>query len=157
TEIAAQTDPATADDGRILGRPRILHLGIEASTTRTPHPSSLVDRESADQTFHLFGYPLFGLDVLFKAAARERVEHFGDQAANLSEFGDAETAGRAGRRAEPHARGDRGLFRIEWNAVLIAGDAGAPERRFRDPAGQALLAQIDQHEMRIGAAGNDIE
>src|SRR5262249_61621924 len=42
TEIAAQTDPATADDGRILGRPRILQLGIAASTTRPAHPSSPV-------------------------------------------------------------------------------------------------------------------
>src|SRR5262249_22588327 len=132
TEIATQTDPAAADDGRILGRPRILHLGIEACTTRAPHPLSLVDRESADQTFHLFGYPLFGLDVLFKAPAQQRIKYFSAHIANLPEFGDAEAPRRAGRRAEPHPRGDRGLFRIEWNAVLVAGYVRAPQRRFRN-------------------------
>ena len=55
------------------------------------------------------------------------------------------------------ARGDRGLFRIERNAVLVAGDAGALERGFRHLAGQPLAAQIDQHQMRVGAAGDDIE
>src|SRR5262249_12040605 len=53
-------------------------------------PLPLVDRESAYQTFHLFAYALFGLDVLLKAAARQRVDHFGDHVADLLEFGDAE-------------------------------------------------------------------
>src|SRR5579864_3171611 len=82
-------------------------------------PLPLVDRESADQTLHLFGNALFGFDVLFKAAARQRVKHFGDHIADLPEFRDAEASRGAGRRAEPHARCDRGLFRIEWNAILV--------------------------------------
>src|SRR5215472_2881111 len=68
-------------------------------------PLPLVDRESADQTFHLFGYALFGLDVLFKAAARQRIKYFSDHIADLPEFDDAEAPRRAGRRAEPHPRG----------------------------------------------------
>ena len=36
-EIAGQADAAAADDRRILRRPRILHLGIEAVAARTAH------------------------------------------------------------------------------------------------------------------------
>src|SRR5262249_57982444 len=52
-EIAAQANAAAANDRRILGRPRILDLGIEARTARTAHTSSLVDPEPADQAFAL--------------------------------------------------------------------------------------------------------
>ena len=62
-----------------------------------------------------------------------------------------------GRRAKPHARGDHRLFRIERDAVLVAGDVGAAERDFGHLAGDALLAQIDQHQVGVGAAGNDVE
>ena len=43
------------------------------------------------------------------------------------------------------------------NAVLVAGDVGAAERQFRHLAGELLRPQIDQHQMRVGAAGDDVE
>ena len=49
-----------------------------------------------------------------------------------------------------------GFSRIERNAVLVAGDVGASERRFGRLAGQLLRPQIDQHEMIVGAAGDDM-
>ncbi len=54
------------------------------------------------------------------------------------------------------ARGDRGLLRIERDAVLVAGDVGAAERRLRHLAGEALRPQVDQHQMGVGAAGDDV-
>src|SRR5262245_42974166 len=36
-ELARQADAAAADRGRILGRPRVFHLGIEAPALRTAH------------------------------------------------------------------------------------------------------------------------
>src|SRR3546814_6236446 len=55
------------------------------------------------------------------------------------------------------SRSDERLFRIERDAVLVAGDVAAAERRFGALAGGVLLAKIDQHQVVIGAAGDDIE
>src|SRR5215510_12197338 len=43
------------------------------------------------------------------ALGRQAVQHLGDHPSELAELGDAETARGAGGRAEPQARGDRGL------------------------------------------------
>ena len=88
---------------------------------------------------------------------RHRVEHLGDELPDLAELGDAETARRAGRRAEPDAGGHERLFRIERNAVLVAGEPGADQRLLRDVALHALRPEIDQHQMVVGAAGDDVE
>src|SRR3984885_806783 len=66
-EIAGQADAAAADDGRIFRRPRILHLGVEACTTRTAHASPPVDREPADQALDLLAHAGFGLRRLIGA------------------------------------------------------------------------------------------
>ena len=63
----------------------------------------------------------------------------------------------AGRRAEADARGDERLLRIVGNAVLVAGEAGADERLLRDVALQALRPEIDQHQVVVGAARDDVE
>src|SRR5262245_9256165 len=88
---------------------------------------------------------------------REDVENFDNHLADLAEFRDPEASGRAGGRTEPDAGGYRRLFRIEWNSVLVAGDVRAAKRRFSDLSGQPFGPQVDQHEMRIGAAGHNIE
>ena len=91
------------------------------------------------------------------ALGRQRIEHLDDQLADLAELGDAEAARGAGRRAEPDAGRDRRLLRIERDAVLVAGDVGAAERHLGDLAGQLLRPQVDQHQVRVGAAGDDVE
>src|SRR6516225_2707136 len=78
TESAAQADPPATDHRGVLGRPRILHLGVETRTARAAHSSSLIDRESADQTFYLLRHPLLGRCVLLASAMGERIQHFGD-------------------------------------------------------------------------------
>src|ERR1700761_8792374 len=85
-------------------------------------PSSAVDRKPGEEVLDLIAHRAFGETVGLGALLREHVEHVGDQLANLAEFGDPEAPGGARRRAEPDAGGDRGLFRIEGNAVLVAGD-----------------------------------
>ena len=70
------------------------------------------------------------------AMGRQTVERFDDQFADPLEFIDAEPARRRRGRAQPHARSDRGLLRIERNAVLVASDMRAFERRFGVLAGQ---------------------
>ena len=88
---------------------------------------------------------------------RHRVEHFGDQRTDLLEFGDTETARRRRRRAEPQAGGDERLLGVERNAVLVASETGTDQRLLRDVALQTLRPQVDQHQMVIGAAGNNLE
>src|SRR5687768_3395786 len=80
----------------------------------------LVDREAVgerldpflDRGFHHRRRAIFRL--------RDGVEHFRNHHADLLEFGDAKPAGRRRRRAEPKARGDERLFRIERDSVLVA-------------------------------------
>src|SRR5258707_14759941 len=69
---------------------------------------------------------------------RNGVEHFGDQARDLPEFGNPETARGRRRRAEAKPRGDERFFGIEGNAVLVAGDGRADQRLFRDVALETL-------------------
>src|SRR5579883_3166266 len=91
-------------------------------------------------------------------APRHRgLEHLDDHAADFAELLLAEAARRRRWRAEADARGDRRLLWVEGDAVLVAGDAGAPESRLGELAGQPLRPQIDQHEMRIRASRNDGE
>ena len=172
-EIAGQADAPPADRGRVLGRPRVLHLGVEARAVRTAHGFSfrraviaglwvthrhpLVDREPRDQPLHLLAHRSLDQRILLDLLLRQHVEHLRDQVADLPELGDAEAARGAGRRAEPDARRDRRLLRIERDAVLVAGDVGAAERQLRDLAGEPLGPQIDQHQMGVGAAGDDVE
>jgi hypothetical protein len=40
---------------------------------------------------------------------------------------------------------------------LLQVICGAAERRFRGLAGQPSSAQVDQHQMGVGAAGDDVE
>ena len=104
-----------------------------------------------------FAHRGFHQRVFLGALLRQHVEHFRDQVADMTKFGNAEAARGAGRRAEPDTGGDRRFFRVERDAVLVAGDVGAPERRFRHLARQPLGPQVNQHEMGIRTAGDDIE
>ena len=46
--------------------------------------------------------------------------------------------------------------RIERNAVLVAGDPGMLEAFVGILAGQAERAQVDQRQMGVGAAGDEV-
>src|SRR5215471_14513659 len=84
-EIAGEAHPPAADGGGILGRTRILDLGIEAPAIRTAHGpnSGVVDREASNEPLHLV--PDRGLDygVLARSFPRERIEHLGNHLPDL--------------------------------------------------------------------------
>ena len=124
---------------------------------RLPPASSLIDREAVGERPHLLLHRRLDQRRRAVRRLRHRVEHLGDQLADLLELGDAEAARRAGRRAEPDAGGDERLLRIVGHAVLVAGEAGADERLLRDVALEPLRPQVDQHQVVVGAAGDDVE
>src|SRR5690242_19327611 len=101
---------------------KLVQLGQRMSA---PFPSCVIDREPINQPLHLHAHRRLSVGVLLQPLLREGVENVGDQSADLTEFRNPEAACRAGRRAEPDAGGHGRLFRIEWNAVLVAGDARA--------------------------------
>ena len=47
------------------------------------------------------------------------------------------------------------LLRVERHAVLVAGDVGAAERDLGGLAGELLGPEVDQHQMGVGAAGDE--
>src|SRR4051812_5248739 len=77
--------------------------------------------------------------------------------ADLAELGDAEAARRAGRRSQTHARGDGELLRIARDRVLVDGDAGAIEHLLGRNAGRLLRTEVDQHDVAVGPARDDLE
>src|SRR5580704_11113241 len=105
-----------------------------------------------------FGTHLFlDLGVADRAVVGDTVEHVGNQVTDLAEFGRAEAARRAGRRAEPYPRGDRVFLGVARNAVLVDGDAGAVEHLLGRHAGRLLGSQIDQHDVAVGTARDDLQ
>ena len=56
---------------------------------------------------------------------------------------------------EADAAGDERRLRILGNGVLVDGDAGVAERLLGHLAGEALGTEVDQHEVRVGAARDD--
>src|SRR5690242_336584 len=106
----------------------------------------VIDGKARREPFHLLANPRFHLRVFLDALLRQRVQHFDEHFADLTELGDAEPAAGPGRRAEPDTRGDGRLLRVERDAVLVAGDVGAAERDLGDPTGEPLGPQVDQYE-----------
>src|SRR5688572_11458872 len=92
---------------------------------------------------------------MVRAAFGEAVEYVADEVPDFLELADAEPARGPGRRAETDARGDGGPLRVERHAVLVAGDPRTLERLLGLVALHPLGAEIDQHQVVVGAAGND--
>src|SRR3546814_3220743 len=65
-------------------------------------------------------------------------------------------ASRHGRRADAQAGGDEGLLRVVGDGVLVDGDVGLAERGFGVLAGDVLADHVDQHQVILGAAADDL-
>src|SRR5262249_19217085 len=97
TKIAGQAHASAADGRRILGRTRILALGVEMAAVRATDARNprVVDWNPRAEPPHFL--PHHRLDgVPGGAAAGERIEQVGDHVADLAELGDAEAARGAG-------------------------------------------------------------
>src|SRR5215469_3522648 len=126
--IGAEAPPA--DRGTVVGRSRILYLGVIETAERTAHlspprllcrlrepvapargrnsmqgfflgsPRTIIDRKTRAELVHL------GADTALDPATialRRRVQHLADHAGHGLELGDAEAASRRRRRAETDA------------------------------------------------------
>src|ERR1017187_4920004 len=69
----------------------------------------------------------------------------------------AKTARGHGGAAETNAAGIERRIHVERNGVLVDGDAGAVERGLGLFAANAFGENIHQHQMRVGAVGDDVE
>ena len=69
--------------------------------------------------------------------------------------GSLHAAGGEGGRAEADAAGLERRIDVEGNGVFVDRDAGQSERLFGFAAEHALAEDIDQHEVGVGAAGDD--
>ncbi len=60
-------------------------------------------------------------------------------------------------RAQTQAAGIERRGRISWNGVVVRDDAGSVKGFGEFFAGDALVPQVDQHQMVVGTAGNEVE
>eukprot|EP01035_Chromulina_nebulosa_P032523 gene32523-43451_t len=114
-----------------------------------------VDREAGAEGGDAFADGGFDLAVAGLAILAQAVEHVGDHVADLAELGRAEAARGAGGGADADAAGLGRRERIVGDAVLVAGDAGALQCLVGVLAGHAERREVDQREMRVGAARDD--
>src|SRR4030095_16854611 len=134
----------------------------ERTTHDRPLPASpalslfqpLIDREPPAQLPHALAHRLLYGAVVVRS---QPIEHAHYHLPELATLGRSESARRDRRRSQPDARSDRRLLRIEGDAVLVAGDAGALQAVGGRLARQLLRPEIDQHQMRVGAAGHEGE
>ena len=82
-------------------------------------------------------------------------EPFGNEVCDLQHFFFLHAARCDGRCADADATGLEDWIGVEWDAVFVYCDAGPVENFLRFFAVQVFRAKIDQHEVVVGAAGND--
>ena len=70
-------------------------------------------------------------------------------------LGFLHAAGGDGGGADPDARGLEGGVGVEGDAVLVDGDAGPVQGLLGLVAQDALLEHVHQHQVVVGAAGDD--
>ena len=91
------------------------------------------------------------------ATSASSAERVGDDPPDLAEVVLVEAAHRAGGRAHPHARGDRRRPLVERNGVPVDRDVHLGEALLGVLARPLRRAQVDLEQVRVGAAGEDVE
>src|SRR5215472_8551391 len=116
----------------------------------------VIDRETGTEFAHICAHSYLSYGVTRRLQC-QCAQHLDDVPRDSAKLVRTETACRRRGRAEPNPGSHRRLLRVERNAVLVAGDAGTLETRLGVLPGHTERPQIDQHQMRVGAAGNDFE
>jgi hypothetical protein len=101
----------------------------------------------------------------FEASVRTRPRYTGtfgsmlqslrDPSCNDAHFGLFHAARGERRGADAYATGLHGRVGVVGDRVLVDGDASLAEREFRLGAEDSLLEDVDEHEVGVGASGND--
>ena len=84
-------------------------------------------------------------------------EDLRDDAAHLAGLVGPEAPSRHGRRAHPETGGDRGWPLVAGHGVLVGRDAHVAEQVFRPLARHLAAVEVDQHQMVVGAAGDQVQ
>jgi hypothetical protein len=79
----------------------------------------------------------------------------GDDLGNLGELGSTESAGSQGRGTDAEAGGDHRRAGVERNGVAVHGDADGVQEVFGLLAVQLRVAQVNQDQVNVRAAGED--
>src|SRR5579859_2146832 len=98
----------------------------------------------------------FAAHALQRRLIAHVLEHVCDPVGHLLHFGLLEPARRRRRRSDAKSAGYRGRARVVRNRVLVDGHVRAAERRVGILAGDVLVDQVEQEEVIVGAARNDL-
>jgi len=115
----------------------------------------MIDREAIGERLYPFLDGGFHDCAVPSCDCATAFSNLGDHAADLFEFGNAKPRVWP-PRTQAQARRDERLFRIEGNAVLVAVMPRAPAP-FPRRCPSALRPEVNQHQMVVGAARDDIE
>ena len=85
------------------------------------------------------------------------VQHVAHPVRELHGLGNAEAARGDRRRADAQAAGHRRRTRVVRHGVLVHRDVGLAQRRVGIGAGVGLADQVDQHQVVVGAARDDVD
>ncbi len=158
--VAGPALPAPPHEVPVLGHARFDDLRLGVAAERALHCRggglgaalrSAIDREAARERVHLLAHRG---QVGFVVRV---VQHIGHQVRGDARFLFLEAARRDRGRAHPDAARHHRLFRIVRDGVLVDGDMGLAQGRFGRLAGDALGAQVHQHDVAFGAAADDAQ
>ena len=83
-------------------------------------------------------------------------EHLDDEVGDGLELVVAEAAGGQRRGAQADAGGVPGAVGVGGHRVAVGDHAGLEQRRLGLATGQAVLADVDEHQVVVGAAGDQV-
>ena len=90
-------------------------------------------------------------------ASKSSRQRRGDDAPDLVEVLDLQAAGGQRARADAQAAGDHRRARIEGDGVAVDGDADLGQAVLGLLAVELGVAQVDEHEVHVGAAGEHVD
>src|SRR5699024_5334618 len=80
-----------------------------------------------------------------------------DDVRDLGEGSGVQAAGSQGRGTDAQAGGDHRRARVERNGIAVNGDANLVQQILRLLAIELGVAQVSQHQVNIGAAGEHLD